>query len=179
MIHDPELVDRLSTFPPVVFDGEVFRATRKNLEPLTPSVSGGRWAPKGGVSVLYTSREKDGAMAELASHWLQFSPFPSRPASLHRISLSTQKSLRLLRSDLETLGVDWERYSEMNYERTQQIGAAVAFLECDGLIAPSARWNCENLMLFSEHHRVDRNSLKILHTEEVDWLAWAREHGFT
>ena len=78
-------------------------------------------------------------MAELASHWLQFSPFPSRPASLHRISLSTQKSLRLLRSDLETLGVDWERYSEMNYERTQQIGAAVAFLECDGLIAPSAR----------------------------------------
>jgi len=178
VIHDLELVDRLSAFSPLPFDGQVFRATRKSLDPLAPSVIGGRWAPKEeGISILYTSCEKDGALAELAFHWGQLDPLPSKPASLHRIALTTGKTLRLLRADLESLGVDWTRYSEINNERTQKIGAAVAFLGCDGLIAPSARWNCENLMLFTEHHRLDNNDLRVLSTEEVDWLTWARGHG--
>ena len=41
-----------------------------------------------------------------------------------------------------------ERYESVNYHRTQEIGAAVAFLGCDGLMVPSARWDCENLVLF-------------------------------
>lgn len=178
MLHDLELVDRLGAFAPFTFDGEVYRAARQNLSPLTPSLSGGRWVPVGGPSVLYTSLEKHGALAELAFHWGQFNPLPSRPAAVHRIALSTRKTLRLLQTDLETLGVKWNRYAEINYEQTQRIGAAVAFLECDGLVAPSARWDCDNLMIFTDHHGMSSDDLRVVSTEEVDWLAWAREHGF-
>jgi RES domain-containing protein len=175
LIHDLELVDRLSSFTPVLFDGEVFRAVARSVDALTPSVSGGRWAPKD-ISVLYTSLDREGALAELAFHWSLFNPLPSRPASLHRIALTTRKTLRFLRADLTSLGVDWNFYSEINYSRTQQIGAAVAFLECDGLIVPSARWSCDNLMIFNDHHRINENTLRVLSTEEIDWITWAREH---
>ena len=174
MIHDPQLLDRLSAFDPIKFDGEVFRATRTNLDPLTPSTSGGRWAPKNGPAVLYMSTQHEGALAEIAFHWSQFHPLPSKPAALHRIGLATRRTMRLLRADLDDLGVDWARYGEISYERSQAIGAAVAFLECDGLLAPSARWSCDTVVLFMDNHAPD-NRLKVLATEKaIDWLTWAR-----
>ena len=102
MVHEPELLERLSAFTPITFDDEVFRATRRNLDALTPSISGGRWAPRDQTSVLYTSLQKEGAMAELSFHWAQFDPLPSKPANLHRISLSARRTLRLLKADLVT-----------------------------------------------------------------------------
>lgn len=59
----------------------------------------------------------------------------------------------------------------MQYEQTQAIGAAVAFLECDGLLAPSARWTCETLALFVDNHA---GRLEAVSTEEVDWPKRAR-----
>jgi hypothetical protein len=43
VIHDRDLLDRLDAFPRETFDGQVFRATRQNLDPLVSSTSGGRW----------------------------------------------------------------------------------------------------------------------------------------
>jgi RES domain-containing protein len=172
LIHDPGLLEHLSAFDSVEFNGEVFRATRKSLDPLTPSTSGGRWAPKNGPAVLYMSTERDGALAEIAYHWSRFSPPPSKPAALHRIGLTTRKTLRLLRPDLVDLGLDLAHYDGMNYEPCQAIGAAVAFLECDGLIAPSARWSAETVVLFMDNHAAE-NRLEVLHTEAIDWFAWA------
>lgn len=42
MIHDPDLLDQLDALPKEAFDGEVFRGTRQNLDPLASSYSGGR-----------------------------------------------------------------------------------------------------------------------------------------
>lgn len=175
MIHDPELLDLLADFPVESFGGEVFRATRLNLDPLAYSSSGGRWAPPGDISVLYTSLERDGALAEIAFHWHQLSPIPSKPAVLHRLKVSTHKSLRLVMADLPSLGIDLKQYPEVNYLRTQQVGAAVAFLEYDGLIAPSARWSCDNLMLFSDNNSL-YTTLEVVSSEDVDWREWSREH---
>jgi RES domain-containing protein len=177
LIHDPLLVDQLGALEAIKFDGEVFRATRKSLDPLAPSTSGGRWVPKDTAPILYTSCEPEGALAEIAFHWAQLTPLPSKPVALHRLRLTTKRTMRLLRANLETFGVTWERYGELNYARTQEIGAAVAFLGYDGLLAPSARWACENLMLFLDNHHAEENTLQVTHTEEVDWLAWARSHG--
>lgn len=94
------------------------------------------------------------------------------------MALITQRTLRLLKADLESLSVDWTEYARINYVRTQQIGAAVAFLGCDGLIAPSARWSSENMMIFTENHGVEENDLKLIGTEEVEWIAWAKQKGF-
>jgi hypothetical protein len=177
MLHDPVLLEQLSGFEAERLDEEVFRATRRSLDPLAPSTSGGRWAPKGLVPVLYTSLLREGALAEISFHWSQLTPPPSRPAVLHRLGVVAERGLRLLRADLEKLDVDMKRYEDVNYNRTQEIGAAVAFLGCDGLLVPCARWSCENLILFAENHALS-SKLEAVSSEEIDWQAWAKDAGF-
>lgn len=182
MIHDQNLVDWLSLLPVERFEGEVFRATGLSADALAFSGSGGRWAPPArdgaDVSVLYTSFQRDGAIAEVVSWLTQLTPLPlSRPLKLSRLGVSTAKTLRLARIGLERLGIDMARYGERDYDRTQNVGAALAFLGLDGLIAPSARWNCDNLMIYQANHLL-RERLDVLETEQVDWIAWARDNGF-
>ncbi len=177
MIHDTELLDRLSELPTESFGGEVYRATRRSLDPLLASASGGRWGLPGGPSVLYTSLAREGALAEISYHWSQYTPRPSKPAMLHVLRVSARQTLRLIRADLALLGVPADAYSRPNQPRTQEIGAAVEFLGCDGLIAPCARWDCENLMLFPDSASF-RGTLEPLRQEEVDWLQWARDNNF-
>lgn len=171
-----DLLDILSRCPTERYEGDTYRATRLNQEALAPSANGGRWAPPNQVPVLYTSLIKEGALAELSYHWGQLTPYPSKPAAIHRIRTTTEKTLRLKRTDLQELSVDLDRYHETNYERCQQIGAAVSFMECDGLIVPSARWDCDNLVLFIDNHSLS-SELQVLESEQVDWLGWAREAG--
>jgi hypothetical protein len=93
---------------------------------------------------------------------------------LHRIVVRTKRTLRLANMRiLEQLGVDRGRYPELLYSRTQEIGDAAYFLGFDGLIVPSARWTCHNLVLFTE--RLEPTDLAIEASELVDWEAWRRE----
>ena len=181
MIHDQGLVDRLSGFATEQFAGEVFRATRVSADPTAASINGGRWAPAGSdnapVAVLYTSFEVDGALAEVVSFLAEQTPIPGpRPLKVSRLAVSTARTLRLARTEIAALGVDLARYGERDYRRTQQIGAALAFLGLDGLIAPSARWGCDNLMIFTDNHSPNAR-LDILGSQEVEWRTWARIHG--
>ncbi|ANC90503.2 RES domain-containing protein [Azospirillum humicireducens] len=178
MIHDPNLLEGLSARPTECFSGSTFRATRAGLHPLAPSTNGGRWAPAGGPVVLYTSLEREGALAEITYHWSRFIPRPSKPAKLHRLTVTAGKTLRLIRTTLEDLSVPTEGYDGSAYDRTQAIGAAAAFLGCDGILVPSARWHCDNLILFTDNHGHDPgNSLDVIETETIDWLAWASDKG--
>jgi len=171
MLHDRDLLDRLSAFSPVRFDGEVYRATRRGLNPLAPSNAGGRWMPSDFTPTLYTSCERDGAIAEIAFHWSQLTPVPSKPAMLHQLGVGVGETLRLGRAALVGLGVDWSSYGTINSHQTQAIGAAVAHLEYHGLIAPSARWACDNVILFPANHD-EQDTLVLRHTEQVDWRGW-------
>ena len=182
MIHDQELVDRLSEIRPERFEGEVFRATRVGADPTAASISGGRWAPPSqgdpGVYVLYTSLERDGAIAEVASFLAELTPVPGpRPIKVTRLAVSTARTMRLARAKLPALGVDLARYGERDYVQTQKIGAALAFLGFDGLIAPSARWSCDNLMIFSDNQALSER-LEPIADEEIEWRAWAQENDF-
>ena len=63
--------------------------------------------------------------------------------------------------------------------RTQEIGAAVEFLGCDGLIASCARWACDNLILFPDRMGMDA-TLEVVTSEAVvwaTWATWATAHG--
>jgi hypothetical protein len=137
---------------------------------------------------LYTSLEREGALAEISYYWAQLTPRPSKPIVVHRLTVVATRTLNLVRTDLERFGVDMARFSERDYSRTQQIGGACAFLGYDGLMVPSARWDCENLVIFSENHGLSNDLSKLeseevdwqaweLESEEVDWQAWARETG--
>lgn len=180
--YDPNLADRLGTFPREAFSGEVFRATRIGADPIAPSLYGGRWArPQNadpGTNVLYTSMERDGALAEIASFLAALTPIPGpRQLKVTKLGVTTSETVRLIRADLEMLGVDIGRYGERDYARTQEIGSTLAWLGCDGLIAPSARWNCDNLMIFTDNHKLNE-TLEPRGEERVEWQQWAREHAF-
>ena len=181
MVHDQGLLDQLSGLATERFEGEVYRATRVSADPLAFSANGGRWAPpaRDGVDVpiLYTSWERNGALAEVVSYLTLLTPMPlSRPLKASRLGVSTAKTLRLARLSLERLGVNMARYGERDYAITQNIGAALAFLGLDGLIAPSARWPCDNLMIYQVNHKLT-DRLEVIGEEQVDWGAWARANG--
>lgn len=132
--------------------------------------------PKGETAVLYASSERDGALAELAYHWSQITPFPTKPAVVHSLKVGVERIIRLEQADLKKIGVERARYGDVNYGRTQEIGAAAAFLGFDGLIVPSARWHCENLILFANERDLSI-MLEAVGTEPVDLRAWAIAHG--
>ena len=117
MIHDDKLLGQLSRFEQVAFDGEVYRATRLNHDPLAPSRNAGRWAFRDDTPVLYTSLERDGAIAELAYHWGLLTPAPTKPAAIHQLRVETDAVLRLVRADLTDLGVDIDDFASLDYSR--------------------------------------------------------------
>lgn len=176
MIHDPDLLDRLEALPKESFGGNVFRGTRQSLDPLASSYSGGRWMRRDGAGVLYTSLAREGALAEISFHWGQLTPRPSKPVVLHALRVVAHRTLKLVRADLAALGVPDSDYGAINLPRTQEIGAAVEFLGCDGLIAPCARWPCDNLILFPDRMGMDA-TLEVVTSEPVDWITWATAHG--
>ena len=181
MIHDLSLVHRLAALPTHRFESTVFRATRVSADPVAASVSGGRWAPPSdgdpGTYILYTSLEPDGAIAEIVSFLATLTPVPgARPIKVTRLAVSAARTLSFSRSDLIDLGVDLDRYGERDYTLTQKIGAALAFLELDGFLAPSARWSCDNFMLFTENHSLAEN-LEVISETTVEWRSWALQHG--
>lgn len=177
MLHDPRLLEKLSRLETESFDGQVFRATWQGRDPLLFSTRGGRWSAVDSAGILYTSLTRDGALAEMSFHLAQMNPLPSKPLAVHTLLLHTENSLRLLRSDLASLGVDDGSYDAVLYDATQRVGAAAAYLGFDGLIAASARWPCDNLMLFQENCE-GKSSPSIVQTETVEWQGWARANGF-
>lgn len=176
MIHDPDLLDRLAEYPKETFRGEVFRGTRQGLDPLASSYSGGRWMRRDGAGVLYTSLAREGALAEISFHWGQLNPRPTKPVMLHTLRVVAHRTLKLVRADLSALGVPESAYVGINLPRTQEIGAAVEFIGCEGLIAPCARWDCDNLALFPDRMGLDA-TMEVVTNEAVDWGSWATAHG--
>ena len=75
---------------------------------------------------------------------------------------------------LAKLGVDAARYPDRDYRRTQEIADAAFFLGFEGLIAPSARWTCLNLILFTD--RVPPDQIQVVEAPEapVGWEDWRK-----
>jgi len=173
--HDRELLDALEAIAPETFSGEVWRVTGSGRDPLRGSMAEGRWSPVGEFEVLYTSLERDGALAEIG-YRLGLEPvWPTTGQHrLHRIAARTQRSLRLPDlASLVPLGIDVATYQGFDYRRTQALAAAARFLEFDSLIVPSARSPALHLVLFLEEI-LDRGALEVLESTPVDWDAWRR-----
>ncbi len=125
--------------------------------------------------VLYTSLNPDGAVAEVNFHLSRQPVFPSRIRyRLHRIRVRTTKALRLPDLDaMVPLGVDPARYRELLYEPTQAIGDAAYFLGFDSIIAPNARWSCNNLIMFTD--QIPVADLEVIESSEVSWAEWRKK----
>ena len=68
------------------------------------------------------------------------------------------------------LGVDPARYREILYEPTQAISDAAYFLGFDSIIAPNARWSCDNLILFTD--QIAATNLEVIDSSEINWPRW-------
>jgi RES domain-containing protein len=171
-VHDRVILDALDAIEPKPFEGEVWRITRRDREPLLGSSTHGRWSPNGEFEVLYTSLEREGALAEVG-YRLSLEPvWPSRiQHEIHRIQLRTERTLHLADlAALQPLGVDTMKYHGFDYEATQAITAAAHFLMFDGLLVPSARAPCSNLVIFLDRI-ADYGRLEVRESKPVDWNA--------
>jgi RES domain-containing protein len=169
--RDLDLLDALDAHKGVSFEGDVWRIVREERNVLQGYPSAARWDP-GTFDVIYTSLAREGALEEVFFHLSRQPVFPSKIRSvLHRITVRTERTLKL--ADLaavQDLGVSVETYGELTYGRTQEIGDAAAFLGFDGILAPSARWNCQNLVFFSDCFAPE--DLTVVESEPVDWDVW-------
>lgn len=156
-----------------VVDIHVFQVCQDEEDPVSAATTGGRWSSDHGPRVLYTSLERDGALAEAAYHWSRNTPRPAASALVHRHKVTSRAMLRLDWDALASLGVSKASYGEPRYGRTQMIGTAAGRLGFEGLIVPSARWDCDNLVLFAENGLLD-DRVQSVDVEAIDWQAWAR-----
>jgi hypothetical protein len=176
MIHDPALLDKLGERPEEKFSGRAFRCTGLNADPRAFSYAGGRWAPPdetdGGFPVLYTSLDRQGSLAEVVAYLRELTPIPKKPLKITELRISAERIIRLSRSDLASLEVNLSKYTLRDYRQTAKVGAAINFLGFDGFIVPSARWNCDNLILCGGN--LDLDWLEEIGSEHIDWQDWHR-----
>lgn len=171
---DDRLLDLVGAIEGQPFDGTMWRVVRQGRDVLDGSRGSGRWNTAD-MSVLYGAAERDGALAEINFHLSRGqSVFPSRMRhDLFELAVKARQTLVLAdMAQLKALGVEDSRYREMLYDRTQEIGAAAAFLGFDGLIVPSARWACQNIVLFLD--AINLEEIRTVSSEPVDWQAWRR-----
>ncbi|MXN53145.1 RES domain-containing protein [Shinella sp. AETb1-6] len=187
MVHtrrsrDNALIDAIEALTPVRFEGTVWRVVRKGRSPVDCARAGGRW-DDGTFDVLYTSQQRDGAIAEMYFHLGRGQPvFPSRVEyGVHELDVTVDRALQLVDLDaLQRLGLDTSRYGQLSYDRagdeyprSQDIAEAAHFLEFDGLVVPSARWNCMNVILFCD--RVPPDAMEIVADHGlIDWSGWIK-----
>lgn len=169
--RDLELLDILDAHKGVAFEGDVWRIVREERDVLQGFPAAARWDP-GTFDVIYTSVEREGALAETYFHLTRQPIFPSKIRSiLHRVSVKTTRTLKIADLEaLERLGVSRDTFATLTYTRTQEIGDAAKFLGFDGILAPSARWSCQNLVLFVDQLAPD--DLNVVSSEAVDWAGW-------
>lgn len=172
---DDRLLDLIGAIEGQPFEGTMWRVVRTGRDVLDCSRGSGRWNTSD-MSVLYGAAKRDGAIAEIHFHLSRGqSVFPSRMRhDVFELTIKTQHALILADMEqLKRLGVDDSRYRELLYTRTQEIGAAAAFLGFDGLIVPSARWDCRNIVLFL--NAINLEEVRQISVQPVDWKTW-RQH---
>jgi hypothetical protein len=135
--------------------------------------------------VLYTSTDRDGALAESYFHATGAQPLPpSKPAKrLFELAVEVDRVLDLTADGkLAALGVNMAAYGRLSYlKRTseypslQQIGETAFFYGYEAILAPSARWPASNVVIFTEH--APPGCISIVAGEIVDLVGWGRANA--
>lgn len=174
-ILDHDLLDAIDNIDAVPFEGNVWRVAWANREPTAGSPGGGRWAPPNQFEVLYTSLDQDGAVAEVYNLLSRAPVMSSSNKTINCIELSLARVLRLDGEQLAQLGISDALANRPDNSRTRAVGEAAYMLDFAGLIIPSARWDCENLVLFLD--RIDINTqIRVMETNDLNWPAWVERH---
>ncbi|MGL5840001.1 MAG: RES family NAD+ phosphorylase [Sphingorhabdus sp.] len=180
------LLDAIEAESPCTFVGDVWRVVTEGFDVLRPGRSGGRW-DDGSFDVLYTSSEKNGAIAESWFHAARGQPvIPSKiKKRVYKIEVSLNRALDLSgEGKLASVGVAMAGYGRLSYlQRTseyptlQQIAEAAYFYEYQAIIVPNARWPTSNVVVFTEY--VKPGDLSADQGEAIDLNDWFAGEGKT
>jgi hypothetical protein len=174
--RDIGLLDALDRLPKKAIRSRVWRTVKEGRDPLEGGRSRGRWGHDE-METLYTSHDEQGSVAEIHSLLSAQPVFPSKIRwFVHEIQAELGDVLSLpTLPELAELGVDTTRYPAREYGRTQEIADAALFLGFTGLVVPSARWDCTNLVVFTE--KTEPGQLMLVgSTKLVDWTIWREQH---
>lgn len=173
------LLDAIEIETPISLSTRLWRVVTEGRDPLQSGRAGGRW-DDGSFDALYTSTERDGAIAEAFFHVARGQPIPpSKPSKrIHQLEVELSRVLDLSEAGrLAGLGVDMQRYGQLSYLQrggeyptTQQIGEVAFFYEYEAIIVPNARWPASNVVIMTEHVSLAQISADA--GEAVDLMAW-------
>lgn len=183
--RDHELIDTLDTMSCETFEGRVWRVTQDVHDPTLFRSGGNRW-DDGTFDVLYTSCERDGALAEMRFHLTRGQPIIPSKKIYHLYELEVHVSGVLDLTDwaiLEKFGVERARFGrlpyldrESEYTACQRIGEAVNFLggestdEPSAFLVPNARRDGRNLVLLGAY--VSGDGVRLIKDHgRIDWSA--------
>lgn len=167
-------MDAIENLSSEQFTGVVWRTAWRQRDPLIGSTGGGRWDPLGGFEVLYASTEQNGSIAEVYYHLSQAPVFSSSDVLLHKLNISLERVVSLDETALVQLGLEEPLASRCDYSKSQAISGAARFLEFQGMLVPSARWSCSNLVIFMD--QIDINTaISIGSNELINWPAWKEQ----
>jgi RES domain-containing protein len=171
MIHDIEIVDTLESLKPEVFSGDVWRTTWQGRPATLGGNGGGRWSVVGQNETLYASLEENTSIAELHYHLSKAPVFSSSSVEIHQIQARELDVLDLTAPEiLSSLKVDLRDPGREQFERCQQVGAAVYFLGYQAALVPSYRKSGNNCVIFPE--RLENDQLKVIASKPINWPSW-------
>lgn len=166
--RDVRLIDALDGRPGLALERVVWRVVREGRDPCECSASNGRW-DDATFDVLYTSCDREGSVAEMRFHLLKGQPIiPSKVGFfLYELKVRLENVLDLSNRGLLTdLGMDLGTFGMLSYgdhrgeyPQPQQISEVAHFHGHDGLLVPSARADCENLVVFCD--RIDPEQIEM------------------
>ncbi|MDJ0685596.1 MAG: RES family NAD+ phosphorylase [Alphaproteobacteria bacterium] len=164
--RDLALIDTLEQLETQSFEANVWRVTREDRDPTLFSSGGNRW-DDGSFEVLYTSVQREGALAEMRFHLTRGQPIaPSKIRyRLHELSVKLDGVLNLTDPELlGRLGIDMGNFGRLpyldrhgEYETCQEVAEAVHFLgsnspdDPSAILVPNARHDSHNLVLFADY----------------------------
>jgi RES domain-containing protein len=158
-MHDHELKAILRALDAEAFIGELWRVTEAERDPTAGAVEAGRW--ERGIPAVYGALSPEGAVAEFRHACGGRAVQPV----LHRLHVAARATLRLEYDLLQQLGVPRAEFAEIKRDRCQEIGTLAASLGFDSIVAPSARWNTQNLVLFLPN--ADDDTLRLIRSDAL------------
>jgi len=144
---DPVFLDALEETV-VKWEGRVWRQVFEGSDPFRENTRGARWNPPE-VAALYCSLSAEGAAREI-DHIIALQSIEiKRRRITHELDvhLGRVADLRHL-APLYPFEIDVESVTSPSWDVPQEIGSAASWLECGGLLVPSARHGSANLVIF-------------------------------
>jgi RES domain-containing protein len=119
------------------------------------NTGGARWNPPG-VAAIYLGTTRGGAIAE-GDHAIAVQPLrPRARRVVFRVELTLASVIDLTDpAVLATVGLNADDIASDEPDACREIGAALDWLEHDGLLVPSARGPDANLVVYPAHRRPD------------------------